>query len=184
MNPIQEKQSKYEYRFHLEILENSQADTFHLASYEWFFDGFKEDPEKFSSCVCTHPHIRYLYRIKNRITKKILFPVGSSCILRLENKDIKELMNVVETWGKRKFPKNSKWHERTFEEMRQSRQGKAYYEYLRQTYLKNQKYKNFIKYYDIMEKYSIKGEDIEAQSGEEVREVFHPYKGSVCIATS
>lgn len=47
-------------------------------------------------CVCGKEHLRYLYRIRNRNTNEILFPIGSSCINKFGRHELHEQTNLIE----------------------------------------------------------------------------------------
>lgn len=70
------------------IIANSESDKWEEAVLEWQPVDLEYDPDVDSTCVCGHPKLFFLYRIRNEINGKELFPIGSSCIQRFERKEL------------------------------------------------------------------------------------------------
>lgn len=70
------------------IIANSVSDKWEEAVLEWQPVDLEYDPDVDSTCVCGHPKLFYLYRIRNELNGKELFPIGSSCIQRFERKEL------------------------------------------------------------------------------------------------
>ena len=45
-------------------------------------------------CVCIKEHIRYLYTIRNELTGRTIYPIGSSCIKKFHRNDMDEGRDV------------------------------------------------------------------------------------------
>lgn len=69
------------------VLQHSEGDNWEKVRLtEWeLYDHTTANYGEEVSCLCTQPHLLYLFTIKNRLNGKILFPVGSSCIDKFEN---------------------------------------------------------------------------------------------------
>ena len=78
------------------VIEASVADTWELAVLEWKIVDCTEDESVSSQCVCKHEGLRYLYKIRNRNNKNILFPIGSTCIKKFGRNDLDEELSVME----------------------------------------------------------------------------------------
>ncbi|MBR6609767.1 MAG: hypothetical protein IKK99_06075 [Oscillospiraceae bacterium] len=63
---------------------------------EWGIIDCEEDDELESSCICGKENLRYLFVIKNDITGKVLYPIGSSCIKKFNRKDLNEQASINE----------------------------------------------------------------------------------------
>ena len=63
---------------------------------EWDVAGCVEDRTLSSSCICGKENLRYLFTIRNRLTGKTLFPIGSSCIEKFGRDDLNEIAAVRE----------------------------------------------------------------------------------------
>lgn len=90
-----EKQSYYENLIKV-VIEASVADTWELAVLEWEIVDCTEDESASSQCICKHEGLRYLYKIRNRNNKNILFPIGSTCIKKFGRNDLDEELSVME----------------------------------------------------------------------------------------
>lgn len=82
------------------VLEASYSDVWDVAVKEWVISDCEEDESLMSACVCGKENLRYLFTIKNVITGKDLFPIGSSCIKKFGREDLKEKANVQESMFK------------------------------------------------------------------------------------
>jgi len=78
------------------VLEQSEASFWKDAVAEWDIDSMQEDLNLSESCICGHPHLRYLYRICNRENGNMLFPIGSECIKRFGRDDFDEQVSILE----------------------------------------------------------------------------------------
>lgn len=63
---------------------------------EWYIHSCDKDESQTSRCVCGKENLKYLFTIRNRFNGNILFPIGSSCILKFGRKDLKEQINLYE----------------------------------------------------------------------------------------
>ncbi|MBQ9281340.1 MAG: hypothetical protein IJ207_03980 [Treponema sp.] len=90
-----DKQSYYENLIKV-VIEASVADTWESAVLEWEIVDCTEDESASSQCVCKHEGLRYLYKIRNRNNKNILFPIGSTCIKKFGRNDLDEELSVME----------------------------------------------------------------------------------------
>jgi hypothetical protein len=63
---------------------------------EWDVVDCVEDKTLRSSCVCGKENLRYLFAISNRLTRKTLFPIGSSCIEKFGRDDLNEIAAIRE----------------------------------------------------------------------------------------
>lgn len=78
------------------VLENFYSKNWTSAVLEWEITDTDEDESCESNCVCGKENIRYLYTIENTITKKTLFPIGSSCIKKFNRNDLNEQTSITE----------------------------------------------------------------------------------------
>lgn len=74
------------------VLANSSAKDWETAKTEWTIVGFEVDETVTSKCVCKKEGLKYLYKIGNLITGKTLFPIGSVCINKFEEKELNQQM--------------------------------------------------------------------------------------------
>ena len=78
------------------VLDNSRSNNWKDAVYEWDIVDWEEDKTCNSSCICGKENIRYLYTIRNKYTKKCLYPIGSSCIEKFKRDDLNEKTAILE----------------------------------------------------------------------------------------
>jgi hypothetical protein len=78
------------------VLDCSKTKTWEQAVQEWDVVDCVEDKMLSSSCVCGKENLRYLFTIKNRLTGKTLFPIGSSCIEKFGRADLNETATIRE----------------------------------------------------------------------------------------
>lgn len=78
------------------ILEASLSTDWEAAVYEWDIIDCEEDEYAETQCLCGHEGIRYCFRIKNRHTGNIIFPIGSECIKKFKNKNLSAEISVYE----------------------------------------------------------------------------------------
>lgn len=77
------------------VLEASSSKTWDAALSEWYVAGCHDNGSASGDCLCGHEGIRYEFTIKNSVNGNELSPIGSSCILKFENDELK---NEVEDW--------------------------------------------------------------------------------------
>ncbi len=78
------------------VLDSSESDTWEEAVREWDICDCEEDKHCSSFCICGKEHLKYLYTIRNRKTRRILYPIGSSCIKKFERDDMEETIKIQE----------------------------------------------------------------------------------------
>lgn len=61
-----------------EVLSHSAANNFIDAAKEWDVISIYQDPDQ--TCVCGKEGLRWCYKIRNRVTGEVLYPVGDVCI--------------------------------------------------------------------------------------------------------
>lgn len=79
-----------------EVMHCSNSRKWDEAVLEWDIIDFAEDSFMRESCKCGKPHIKYLYTIANKVSDKVLEPIGSQCIKKFEREDLKEEINIYE----------------------------------------------------------------------------------------
>ena len=77
------------------VLDSSESDTWEEAVREWDICDCEEDKHCSSFCICGKEHLKYLYTIRNRKTRRILYPIGSSCIKKFERDDMEETIKIL-----------------------------------------------------------------------------------------
>ena len=77
------------------VLEASSSKTWDIAVSEWHVVGCHDNGNTSGECLCGHEGIRYEFTIKNSVNGKELSQIGSTCILKFENDELK---NEVEGW--------------------------------------------------------------------------------------
>lgn len=83
------------YRLPSIVLEASSSKTWDVAVSEWHVVGCYDNGDASGDCLCGHEGIRYEFAIKNSVNGNELSPIGSTCILKFENNELK---NEVEGW--------------------------------------------------------------------------------------
>lgn len=78
------------------VLAMSKSDLWDSAVCEWDIYDCEEDRSRSLSCICGKEKLRYLYTIRNRYNRQILFPIGSSCIKKFGREDMNEEVSVTE----------------------------------------------------------------------------------------
>lgn len=78
------------------VLNKSQSNNWDEAVKEWTIVDCEEDESCSSQCVCGKENLKYLYTIKNHITNKSIYPIGSSCINKFERNELKDEIVVRE----------------------------------------------------------------------------------------
>lgn len=78
------------------ILANSVSKDFVSALEEFQIIAMEEDPDMLTECLCTQPHLRYLYKIRNTKNGKVLFPIGSSCINAFGNDRLDNELKAID----------------------------------------------------------------------------------------
>ena len=70
------------------VLEKSKSQIWEEAVKEWEIQDCDEDETCSTRCVCGKEGLRYLFMIRNRVTYKVLYPIGSSCIKKFGVDDL------------------------------------------------------------------------------------------------
>lgn len=83
------------YRLPSIVLEASLSKTWDAAVSEWHVVECHDNGDASGDCLCGHEGIRYEFAIKNSVNGNELSPIGSTCILKFENDELK---NEVEGW--------------------------------------------------------------------------------------
>lgn len=78
------------------IMRYSDASTFEEAVSQWTITRSAIDHSCKSECVCGKENIKYLFEIYNPVTGATLFPIGSRCIRKFEDKYLNEQVSVYE----------------------------------------------------------------------------------------
>ncbi len=60
----------------------------------------EEDEDASSDCICGKEHLKYLFTIRNKVTQKVLYPIGSSCIQKFHRDDMDDVVKVKENMYK------------------------------------------------------------------------------------
>lgn len=79
-----QENSVYVQRFIRKIIDESEANVWDSAVFEWEIVECKEDRSANSSCICGKKHIRYLYTIRNKLNGNELEPIGSKNLLLMQ----------------------------------------------------------------------------------------------------
>ena len=90
------KMSQYREKFFKTILDGSESNTWDCVVNEWEIIDCEEDVEAKSTCICGKENIRYLFSIQNIHNKKIINPLGSSCIKKFERKELNQQVLINE----------------------------------------------------------------------------------------
>ena len=77
------------------VLEASSSKTWDMAVSEWHVVGCYDNGDASADCLCGHEGIRYEFTIKNSVNGNELSPIGSTCILKFKNVELK---NEIEGW--------------------------------------------------------------------------------------
>lgn len=78
------------------VIDNSYSDSWDAAVTEWEIIDCEEDDELQGECICGKENLKYLYTIRNKITRKILFPIGSSCIQKFRQANLNDEIKIRE----------------------------------------------------------------------------------------
>lgn len=79
------------------ILENSSnQEDFEKAKHEWEIISADIDPEQTYSCICGQKHLKYLYRIRNKINNKTLGYIGNDCIKKFRRTDMNAKLSAFQ----------------------------------------------------------------------------------------
>lgn len=70
------------------IVSRSEAGDWEVAVMEWEVVGEQVDYERTMSCVCGQERLKRLFTIRNRANGNVIFPIGSTCILRFGRDDL------------------------------------------------------------------------------------------------
>ena len=71
------------------VLEASSSKTWDMAVSEWHVVGCYDNGDASADCLCGHEGIRYEFTIKNSVNGNELSPIGSTCILKFKNVELK-----------------------------------------------------------------------------------------------
>ena len=66
------------------VLEHSESSDWQSAVLEWVIEDVEEDEKLSESCVCGKENLRYLFTIRNTDNGNALYPIGSSCIKKID----------------------------------------------------------------------------------------------------
>lgn len=77
------------------LLNESVSNVWEDAVKEWHIASCYDNLDCSETCLCGHEGIRYEYTIENEINGNLLSPIGSRCILKFGNDDLK---NEVKVW--------------------------------------------------------------------------------------
>ena len=77
------------------VLEASSSKVWDTAITEWHVVSCRDNGSPSGDCLCGHEGIRYEYTIRNSVNGRELAPIGSTCILKFENDELK---NEIEGW--------------------------------------------------------------------------------------
>lgn len=83
----------YNYRLFQVVCDASVADDFEAAKTEWAVVGMHPDQDQV--CVCGKTDILYCYTIRNRRNDRVLYPIGSKCILKFKEPTMDDAMNAL-----------------------------------------------------------------------------------------
>ena len=86
---FENKNKKPTFRLYKEVINNSSSSSFMMATKEWEIIDYQVTEAEYC-CICGHAHLKKIYKIKNKITNKILFPIGANCIDYFSDEKIKE----------------------------------------------------------------------------------------------
>lgn len=77
------------------LLDASVSNIWEEAVEEWHVVGCYDNGDCGETCLCGHEGIRYEYTIENSLNNNKLCPIGSQCILKFGNTDLKK---EVQMW--------------------------------------------------------------------------------------
>lgn len=78
----------------------SRARVWREASAEWAIIGASDREYPDGTCECGHPNIRYEYVVGNGVTGAVIDPVGSSCVQRFGNQEMRNYIREYEEMAK------------------------------------------------------------------------------------
>ena len=78
------------------VVNHSQQSTWEESVHEWDIIACSIDEKKKKRCICGQEGLKYCFAIKNRYNRNIIYPIGSSCILKFERRDLKQTLNIYE----------------------------------------------------------------------------------------
>lgn len=68
------------------VIDNSTTNDWASARNEWeVIPGVREDQDVNTTCICSHPNLRYIYAIRNTKNGNILTPIGDICIHQFDS---------------------------------------------------------------------------------------------------
>lgn len=68
----------------------SHAQTWKLLTQEWSISHSEVDEECSTTCVCGKDHLKYIFYMKNEVTRQFAGPIGSECIKQFDRKDLND----------------------------------------------------------------------------------------------
>ncbi|WP_322154758.1 hypothetical protein [Paratractidigestivibacter sp.] len=77
------------------VLEASSSKVWDTAIAEWHIVSCHDNGDASGDCLCGHEGIRYECTIRNSVNGNELSPIGSTCILKFANDDLKK---EIEGW--------------------------------------------------------------------------------------
>lgn len=78
------------------VLEYSESDCWEGAVVEWEITRCHIDDDMRGVCICGQEDLRYCYTIQNQLNGHILYPIGSSCILKFERSELKQIIRIYD----------------------------------------------------------------------------------------
>lgn len=78
------------------VIEGSESNYWEEAVDEWEIIDCNIDDKMKEICICGHEGLRYCFTIQNRYNDNILYPIGSSCILKFGRNDLRQTVNIYE----------------------------------------------------------------------------------------
>lgn len=92
------------------VLQLSVHTIWDLAVREWVIVDCEVDEDADSKCVCGKENLKYLFTIQNRMNGNILYPIGSTCIMKFGRPDLdleisvyNDMIKLLDAVKKNKF---------------------------------------------------------------------------------
>ncbi|MFF2053808.1 hypothetical protein ACFVU2_19545 [Leifsonia sp. NPDC058194] len=83
-----------------EVTAASRARNWLYAVREWEVVGLEEDTSGSSNCICGQPNLQKLFTIRNPLTDRELYPIGSTCINHFGRRELDDEVKVLEDLAK------------------------------------------------------------------------------------
>lgn len=77
------------------VLDNSESKEWENAVHEWEVFDCVEDYECSTVCICGKEGLRYAFTIRNKYNGNLLYPIGSTCIMKF---GVSELYDDADAW--------------------------------------------------------------------------------------